>query len=471
MAQDPETIESESEPAADVRDEIARLRAGIERLGRREQQQADLRGIGTRLAEVVGPMRAKLVGALLPLSQAGFAEVRSAVDAEIAFAELCLRIVREMRSPFLIGFRNNAEVVREAVTLLADAFETCAVAGIVVPQGFWHTAHALYACARDDGFDEALPPYKRLLALATIQPESFTSAELVEVFALVRALSDLGELVAGVGEPPGQGWFWIDLAQDAAPVAVVRRDPPPVDDLAYFSAAPLARAAGERLAKRSATTGDPTADPQLADGSGEGLLRRLRERWAMPPRRAQPRRRNEYPVQVCTGLDEIWQRLVRGEARSSPPLEWMVQNESPGGFSIMRVAGSASGLSAGMALGLRREGFANWAICVVRWIRSEQPDQVELGLQLVAQTAIPVRVAFRSGISAKAPVRALVLPPLAAVRRHQAVLAPAGTYAARRFVLIQEGERLYVAQGRLLSLDMQTEAVELFQFEVDPYPI
>ena len=66
---------------------------------------------------------------------------------------------------------------------------------------------------------------------------------------------------------------------------------------------------------------------------------------------------------------------------------------------------------------------------------------------------------------------ALILPPLPALRRNQAILAPAGTYASRRFVLVHEGEHLYVAQARVLSLDMQTANVELFQYEIDPYPI
>ena len=57
------------------------------------------------------------------------------------------------------------------------------------------------------------------------------------------------------------------------------------------------------------------------------------------------------------------------------------------------------------------------------------------------------------------------------VRRHAAFLAPAGTYTSRRFIFLREGAQLYVAQGRALGLDMQTTSVELFQYEIDPYPI
>jgi hypothetical protein len=57
------------------------------------------------------------------------------------------------------------------------------------------------------------------------------------------------------------------------------------------------------------------------------------------------------------------------------------------------------------------------------------------------------------------------------VRRHPAMLTPAGTYASRRFVLVRDGKGVYVAQARALGLDMQTPGVELFQYEIDPYPI
>jgi hypothetical protein len=51
------------------------------------------------------------------------------------------------------------------------------------------------------------------------------------------------------------------------------------------------------------------------------------------------------------------------------------------------------------------------------------------------------------------------------------MLAVAGTYASRRFVFVRELQTVYVAQARALGLDMQTPSVELFQYEIDPYPI
>jgi hypothetical protein len=149
----------------------------------------------------------------------------------------------------------------------------------------------------------------------------------------------------------------------------------------------------------------------------------------------------------------------------------MVINESPTGYAIMQVTGNANALSAGMALALRRSDEEPWTLCVVRWIRTETPEQIELGLQVLANSAKPVTVGFRNANRTRPMSPALVLPPIHALGRQQAILAPAGTYSARRFMLVSDTNRLYIAQGRLLSLDMQTAAVELFQYEIDPYPL
>ena len=151
-------------------------------------------------------------------------------------------------------------------------------------------------------------------------------------------------------------------------------------------------------------------------------------------------------------------------------VEWQVLNESPGGYAIMNIAGIKGELSSGVVLGLRRPGETSWTVCVVRWVRSDNPDQVELGLQVLALSYSAVQVAFR-GTPLRGVAPALALPVMEPVRRHAAFLAPAGTYTSRRFIFLREGTQLYVAQGRALGLDMQTTSVELFQYEIDPYPI
>jgi hypothetical protein len=199
------------------------------------------------------------------------------------------------------------------------------------------------------------------------------------------------------------------------------------------------------------------------------VLRRLRDRWAMPPMREQARRRHQYTVQVCIGLRAIWD-LGRGVADRARVAEWLVLNESPGGYAIMCVSGVEGSVSAGMALALRRGAAEPWSICIARWVRSDNPDQIELGLQVMSQSFASIQVGFR-GSELRTTSPALMLPALPPMRRNAVILAPAGTYTSRRFVLVRDGPQLYVAQGRALGLDMQTANVEMFQYETDPYAL
>ncbi len=207
----------------------------------------------------------------------------------------------------------------------------------------------------------------------------------------------------------------------------------------------------------------------LSPGEALTLLQRLRDHWITPPMREAPRRKMLYDAQVCVGLRNIWD-LTRQKTDQVQISEWTVFNEGPGGYAISSKSRVDTPLQAGSVVAFRyAEGMA-WSVCIVRWIRNDNPDKVELGLQLVAQSCTAVQIGFR-GSNTNIPRPALALPPLAPTRRNRAIIAPSGSYVSRRFALLYEGPKLYVAQCRVLGLEMQTSLIELFQYEVDPYPI
>jgi len=371
----------------------------------------------------------------------------------------------------------------QALEILGEQLTIAHLAGNGAPFEFWLRAHSFFIGSRTEAMpdarsgsfpESALKAYKYLLAFASTQPEGLTGAE-------INWLSDYLATNARSATirqtPPGEeglGWQWVDPDQDSPPIAISRRDPPAIDGLIFFTAEELARRATTVIDQLDGDGPEPSGLPGgLGRAEAVTLLRRAREYWASPPHRAHSRRRNQYAVSVCTGLDTIWKMLREsGSARQARyAAEWMVVNESPTGYAIMQVTGSASSLTPGIAIAIRRNDDDPWTLCIVRWIRSETPEQIELGLQVIANTAKPVSVGFRNANQIRPMRPALVLPPIAALGRQQAILAPAGTYTARRFMLVSDAQRIYVAQGRLLSLDMQTPAVELFQYEIDPYPL
>lgn len=432
-----------------------------------------------RLTERSLPLPSDLFNAASTLERitAGMANGYARVMADTGTA-----MVTQSRKPEVLSVR--------ALHLLTDALWLAGLKGSAPRPGLWQEAHRIFHMATIAAGSPKLPAelprgpvqgaYKAMLALAAAQPESLTARELEWTVRYLEQCAWRSDL----SPKPKSGietWdYWIDPAQDAGPIAMVRRSPPPVDGMIYFSAAELARGATghlERLDKAGDTVGEviPGANlPELPVGLPADeivkLLRTLRERWAMPPRREQVRRHNEYAVDVCTGLRSIWRMKHAGE-ESARVLSWRVVNESPGGYAIMSADADPDMLSPGMALALRRQVGAHWSVCVIRWVRSDSPSRVEIGLQTISTESTPVRVGFRGGDGPGEMMPGLVLPPVPGVRNHQAILAPSGAYRSRRFLLVHEGDRLYVAQGRLLSLDMQTAHVELFQFEYDPYPL
>lgn len=379
--------------------------------------------------------------------------------------------------------RLNETASARALRLLGEHFLTMTQAGMEVESEIWRLAYRLYALSRIElgtlepagsPVETALFAYKRLLAMISLEPQSLSPGELDWAAEYLARIS--GQVHVQEQRPSALegAWYWLDPHSGAEPQACVRRDPPEGKSLLFFSTTGLARRAGEQLARHEGGRGgnELGVDPSFPDVQPAALLERLRQRWATPPKREQPRRKQGYTVEACVGLPNIWAVLHSNDKQpQSLVSHWTVSNESPGGYAIMQLQGRASGLSAGMAVALRRDALDPWSLCVVRWLRSDAAEHVEIGLQMVSRGAIPVQVGFRGSDAANSMVCALVLPVLPALRQHQAVMAPAGTYVSRRFALVSDIDRIYIAQCRLLTLDLQTSNVELFQFEIDPYPI
>ena len=479
------------DPVADLPDMLRQL----ERLLRSEdvmplQLHRALELFVVRVADAREALVPRLTGRSLPLPSDLFNAVSTLERVVISMANGYSRVLSDVGSAMVTQSRKPEVLSARALALLTDAVWLAALKGASPRAGVWNEAHRVFHMATVAAGSEALPAelprgavqgaYKAMLAMAAAQPEALTAREQEWLYQYLEQTAWRAEL----STKPKTGietWdYWIDPAQDAGPIAMVRRSPPPVEGMIYFSAAELARGATGHLERIDAALGAggeviPGASlPELPAGLPPQeiakLLRSLRERWAMPPRREQMRRHNDYMVDVCIGLRSIW-RLKHAGEEAAQVMSWRVQNESPGGYAIMSLEVASNTLSPGMAVALRRQVGAQWSVCVVRWVRSDAPDRVEVGLQTISNESTPVRVGFRGGEGPGEMMPGLVLPPVPGIRSHQAILAPSGAYQSRRFLLVHEGEHIYVAQGRLLSLDMQTSHVELFQFEYDPYPL
>lgn len=480
----------EGEPAETVGEDLTAFRGRL-RLGPADGWAAcDMRlleAAAERVLDMADRLRPQLLAVRLPAPVALYelAERVGGALLDVAgwFAE---RIERERRS----GSERSA-LCLGGLGLLSGVFVLSGLAAAPVPAGAWRQAHRfarLGDVLRAPGDDPARCAYLRLIAVAVSQPEGLTGRELAWAFEFfdARVLAAAG-FDAGAAAGSAASW-WIDSEADAGPQALARR-PAPAGPAScwFFNPRPMAQKLGEcadwitthmtaaELAGMNCdveplAAADGGFPPGLSPLEMLALLRRLRNHWMATPLREQPRRQNQYSVQVCMGLAAVWSLGCGARVEAGQVHEWVVLNESPAGLAIMSAAGAEANVDAGVALALRRDPQQPWAVCVVRWIRSESPGQLELGLQLIGPSFQSVRVGFR-GRATQQLAPALALPVMEPMRRHPAMLAPAGTYASRRFVFVRDGVGVYVAQARALGLDMQTQGVELFQYEIDPYPI
>lgn len=379
--------------------------------------------------------------------------------------------------------RLNETASARALRLLGEYFLTMSQAGLDIDPDIWRIAYRLYAMSRKEKgtldpagspAETALFAYKRLLAMVSLEPQGLSPAELDWAADYLARIA--GQVHVQEQRPPSLegAWFWLDPQGPAEPQPCIRRQPLEGRSLLFFSTTALARRAGEQLgrAEENRVSEELIPNPAYPGVQPIPLLEHLRQHWVCPPKREQPRRKQDYTVEACVGLSNIWAVLhSKDNEPHSLVSHWTVTNESPGGYAIMQLQGRCSGLVAGMAIALRRSSTDQWNLCIVRWIRSDSAEHVEIGLQMVSRGAIPIQVGFRGPDDNHILTCGLVLPVLPALRQHQAVMAPAGTYVARRFTLVSDIDRIYIAQCRLLSLDLQTSNVELFQFEIDPYPV
>ncbi len=371
------------------------------------------------------------------------------------------------------------------VKSLVDEYETACLIAAPAAQGLWLCAHRLYlgAQAKVPGqhmeFSITHDPehmYRQLLALAATQPETLAPGDLLRASTYLATFA--GAVHLGFEPPAGAGGpsHWVDLSRDQGPVGVLRRAVPAHSQLAFISFAPLAQLAQQQLsALAHGTPADQLHLPQDAAGDEfRLLLKRLSHSWTLPARRRFSRRRNSYRVRLAAGLGDVWATLSEPAERQdlhASLSEWMVVNESATGYGAMHVAGEIRPVRPGGLVALRGHDDSHWMLCVVRWLRSENPEHMELGLETVGLNAVPVSIAFRSGRSGEVPVPALLLPPLGQLRPRPAIIAPRGSTVARRFVLLHEqGDRLSVSQGCLREIDLQTAGIELFQFDPDLQP-
>lgn len=345
------------------------------------------------------------------------------------------------------------------------------------PAGLWQKLHSAFHSASRLGVHQMHSPdsgfsveqiYAGTLLGAMAQPASFCARELEFIVEYVESSIKPVEIFETT--PTNfNAVFWVDLERDFPAHALVRRNPPLDAPILYFAGDISAHQASAHLtALEQGASAESLGLPAFAGThAGQGVLRRLQSLWGSPAKRKFPRRRQSYRINLCSGLEQLWQ-LIREPERDNEISEWMVTNESPDGYSLMHMSGETACVRVGDIVAVqakdeRAELKPLWHVCLVRWALSENPEHIELGLQQLASHVIAAELAHPQEYDSK-HIPALILPKMPPLRPQAGIVVHTGSLPenSSTLVLLIEKENLEIREVVPTELTEQTASIEVF---------
>ena len=418
---------------------------------------------------------AALASGTLPLSAQGrnAAGIAEELLTELAYSYKLLLVEQSRR---LFGFASSGRAllpVLRAIQMLAQRLKLGYRMYATNPKAVWHELHELYQFALRrglanrslvDGGETPMSVYRGALLLAFAEPLKLMQGDLDRVAAWLDRFGNQATLGPAGQHKSGQGLFLIKAQRDVPGYALSKRHHPvPQSHDLVLNTLPLAEHLLDQLARLSAgeTAASLSLPAEADDPAFRDLMGRLVKHWGAVPNRRFTRLRTHARVEVCVGIRGIWEFLNSRGAAKAGNGEWMVTNESPRGFALMHVKGPIESIRVGEVVGLRTRESHTCHICVVRWVLSDNPEHLELGLEELAPTARPVSIRKTRGAPQEAE-RVLLLPEVPSLNQAPAILAPLFPLDSTCELSLGDLQsKLRVRATRLLE---RTVSVQLVQF-------
>ncbi|MCL4801213.1 MAG: hypothetical protein KJ025_16590 [Burkholderiales bacterium] len=429
------------------------------------------RRLATAAPPLSGPMRqtAYLIEKLFKELAAGYA--RAVLSVPRSWLNIGYR--SQLQTPLVRAMDYHARRLSLAQRLYARS-----------PGAVWAEMHRLFQLARGWRIEEErlesprrspLDVYRSSLLLAFAQPSKLTRDEYELLQDYVARHADLAEIAppAPVADPACV--FAIDPLRDRPGVAYAKRH-----DAKFENGSLLLRTGRlvERLELqlRRLREGVAAASLGLPDEAGslayQEMLRRLHSHWR-GDRAVRSARAKFHPrVDAWIGLRDIWRALraelpndrPREQAAADPPTratEWIVLNESSRGFALRHMSGAAPPVQVGELVAIKPRDRGSIYVCLVRWVQSNNPEHLEVGLQQLAPVAEPA-VYRPSDTERAAPEPILFFPQLPAQRKAAAIAAPPDRLRANDPLSLRHRRgQLNLRAARLIEKTPSVELIEV----------
>jgi hypothetical protein len=358
------------------------------------------------------------------------------------------------------------------------------------PPGLWLELHSLYLLAvehdlaslkvNDSGASLASQSsiedgYVRALLLATCKANQLRQAEIIQIYTLTELWAPLVKL-----KQPGLGKVLVvyDLCTDEPPASRAPHGGRPPETVRAIDPTELVARLDALLRK-----------PEGPDGKLlTPLLQHLIGSWSELSERSAYRKKHETSIELCLGLMAAHYYLgnrqdfytqMRGrtdinndyeEERpdSKRPERFVVHcvDISPGGYGVTWTGVVPAQVRVGELVGLRESGQMDWNLGVIRWVRPVPGGSLQLGLEVLASTAIPcgTRV-MKNTDEASDYLRALIVPELKARKRPETLITPPmGFHAGSRVLIMRQGKE---ERAKLTRLHSAAHSFRQYEFETD----
>lgn len=364
-------------------------------------------------------------------------------------------------------------LIRNVLEILQRRIELAYTAHTPLDKGLWQEAHALTLWAiRHKWLDEPADPahkrapigllYKNMLLLALADPYHFEPQDMLTVRQWLRRYAGLSTFLPVTQAHQAAGYFLIRLNQDAPPQYQGQR-PPNLEastDILLNTQELTATLLSEqdKLLRSLRLRPEPTLLARYE------LLGRVIRQWTITPKRVFHRVVTPGSIELCVGVPAVHQLLeslaaaqepanAQWSAHRLPEAElvtecWQVTNESPGGLAVSTSNPVAHQVQVGDFLAFRALGNSYWQMGVVRWLQQNlHPPKLELGLQILAPRALPVRLPQGDRREGLRSVPTLMLPAIPSLHQPASLIIQPG--------LVQEGSSLQILT-RGPSMQLQT---------------
>ena len=445
----------------------------------------------------------------LPLTEAARESANLSRDLLIEYAYGYKIILLEKANKLLLfsAKRQLPTLLHRAMSALSDLLTLSYKTYTPTPAGVWHEIHQIYHYAQfhalhDQPLEGVHHPetstisviYKQALLLALADPYRLMPGEVDKVANIIGHFSGGAIIMPFSADLSGAGLFLVQSDSDRAPKALAASTnvtPAPIDKV--ISTANLSFTLSELIHQLDG--GMPLKSLALpfvgTSGQASDLLRRLSRAWSLPPKRAFNRQPAAAVAEICAGIKALSHYLTvqtdpesnaerarlqaattmslkavaaGSEAEVRPELitnQCEILNQSASGLALRKTPDSKPLVAVGEIIGVRLPDNDSWNVGAARWVQSNDAQEIELGIQLIAPNGIPLFIEAASGPLTRKH-EALLLPGMEALRQAPTILAPRDTYREGMEYKLEHQDRIdRIKATRLVE---QTTHFELFQF-------